>query len=583
MLDYNSDRDLYRIGLENFQKIEHITTILDTKLTSLHNIPSLTPARYSILNLKFLIDSLWCFIHGLKTIIEYEHPDSLCLYSHQSKLSDPGVYVFSNDESVYADLLNLPGWPIPCKVIRRTNAERPKMDKISGIGTKRELKKYEILFNMGLIHKRGGVNAVGSALYNYITCLHRKPVLVYNNGYNWDDSLDELYKKGLLPVHRITDDIFESDGSAIKKYQEYVREICNTEAEFEEYKHILGIDVSSIFFERMSQIVGKSIEESIHAYNFTEKFLRKKRIQCLLHSTRNSAAGHAIVQASRDAGIPVISWQHGGAGYCYHPLMPYIEFINSDLHLVFGDAVADSFRETAKRLHLEKVPRFVSVGSSSLDSYSKMLKKIPQEISNAPLVYVTTNYLLNNPIISLPCEYCIWDEKLWSIQKKIINIAAKFPEKEFIIKLHPVHTDKEPLKSYASDRNVKNLKIISSEIPLSELCKSASVMVFDLISTGILQTLTSEIPVIVYTGLHDIDQDALTLLKKRAYLENDPNMFGDTIEKFLIDKFTLNDTIDCTNKEFLLKYGTDLATCDSAEVASILVKNAIEQRQPKAG
>ena len=147
---------------------------------------------------------------------------------------------------------------------------------------------------------------------------------------------------GMVPVYRIRDETFSKAISKDNNYQEAVRNVCTVHNGMREFDQILGIEVSAFFFERLSQIIGGSIQESIAAYPLARENIRRKKIRCLLHSTRERAIGHAIVQAAHDERIPVVSWQHGGAGYCYHPMMPFIEFINSDWHFVFGVAVSQS-------------------------------------------------------------------------------------------------------------------------------------------------------------------------------------------------------------------------------------------------
>jgi hypothetical protein len=581
--DYGGGLERSWQGLENFTRIERMVTILDHELAHLHNIPTISPARYSILNLKFLFDVLWNHVHILKTIINTEKPDHIRLYTCSHRISEMELYVFSEDESVYGEILKMPGWRVPCKIIYGKNENFPKIKKDMG---KREsfidifprISNQNFLFNLGLIGKRNGFKGIGKALYYYLTLRDRKPVLMYNSGYNWDDSLVELYKNRILPVYRITDEVFKKNPSRIQKFKDEVRRVCNSQESLQEYSNILGIDVSTLFFERLSHIVGSSIEESIISYNTTRHLLQQKKIRCLLHSTRNCALGHCIIQASRDENIPVVSWQHGGAGYSYNPMMPFIEFINSDWHFVFGEDVAENYRMTSQRIGLQKTPIFVSVGSSTLDNYWKTKKAFPPKKETAAIVYVTTYYLRNNFIISPPYDPSHWDETLWFIQKQFMDIAKKFPEREFIIKLHSLHKDKEPLKSYANDNNLENLTIITSERTIMELCDIAEVIIFDMISTGILQVLTSDVPVFAYTGLHEFDEDTVTQLKKRAYVYASPKEFTADIQKYLTDKTLVSGSADSKNREFLLRFGTDLLTHNSAKKASALLSDIISKK-----
>ena len=580
--DYGGGEDRYQQGLKNFQRIDRLVTILDEGLAHLNNFPTLTPARYSIYNLKILLDVLWTTIHILKCIVHTEQPDFIRLYATPPLKSGERIYAYSNEESVYAKVLSMPGWNVPIEIIQEPEPDILNQLTLDQKNTKISLLPawitgWDLFFNLGLIGKREGIGSAVMALRNYLTCLHRKPVLIYNSGYNWDDSVVELYRAGMVPVYRIRDETFNKAISNDENYQEEVRKVCTVHPGMREFDQILGIEVSTFFFERLSQIIGRSIQESVAAYPLAREKIRRKKIRCLLHSTRERAIGHAIVQAAHDAGIPVVSWQHGGAGYCYHPMMPYIEFINSDWHFVFGEGVAQNYRSTSKKAELEKIPVFVSVGSSSLDTFHGNEKKSIKNRAKKTLVYISTSYLRNVYTISQPFDPVDWDEHLWLIQKQMIDLAERNPEKEFIIKLHPVHKNKDPLLSYVTDHGIKNVKIISSEMTIRELTDIADIMIFDLISTGILQILTSDLPIFVYTGLHSIDSDPLSELKKRAFVYSNIQEFKENIQNFLNGKQVSINTVNSLNTDFLKKYGTDIKIHNSAGTAIIKLREIISR------
>jgi hypothetical protein len=570
--DYRGGEERYQQGLENFQRIERIVTILDKELEHLHEVPELTPARYAIFNLKILIDVLFTAVQVLKTIIDTEKPDHIHLYTIPAP-SLTRTYAFSNDESVYAEILNMPGWNIPVDIIRdmglETQCFRTPSSEYSFISRFQTwIMGYDILFNLGLIAKRAGIRTTAMAVYHYLFSIDRQPVLIYNSGYNWDDSLDELHRAGMVPVYRIRDEEYDTEIIRNGKYDNYRREvfsICTLHPDMREFNKFLGIDISSFLFERLSEIIGRSIQESIVVYPHAREMIRRRKIRCLLISVRERAIGHVIVQAAHDERIPVISWQHGGAGYCYHPMMPFIEFINSDWHFVFGEEIAESYRSTSERIGLEKIPIFVPVGSSSLDYFRKCEKKSLISQADRPIVYVTTNYLKNVYFISQPSDPADWDQHLWAIQRQILNLAKENPEKQFIIKLHSSHKDKEPISDYIKDHEIKNIEIITSEQTLRELADRADIMIFDLISTGILQVLTSDLPIFVHTGLHAIEPNTIRQLQKRAYVYDDTEDFTAGIGEYFKAKKGLKCSADCSDENFLLGYGTDIHTCTSAE------------------
>jgi phosphatidate phosphatase APP1 len=62
-------------------------------------------------------------------------------------------------------------------------------------------------------------------------------------------------------------------------------------------------------------------------------------------------------------------------------------------------------------------------------------------------------------------------------------------------------------------------------------------------------------------------------LKKRAYVSNNPREFIDYIEEYIKTRNVSEYPVDLTNNSFMVQYGTDIHTHNSAEKA---VKKLIE-------
>jgi hypothetical protein len=418
-----------------------------------------------------------------------------------------------------------------------------------------------------LIGKREGMARAMIAFFYAISIRHRKPILIYNSGYNWDDALVELYHGGMSPVCRLTDDDMDRSSPAIRNYSAEAYTVCTSDSGMQEFGQILGIDVSSMFFDRASRIIGNSFGESIHAYTIGRVMIRAKKIRCLLISVRERSLGHAIVQAAHDERIPVVSWQHGGAGYCYHPIMPFIEFIGSDWHFVFGEGVAESYRETVERLGMKNSPVFVGMGSGSLDAFHRTMQKTSLKPEAKPVVYITTAYLQNWYTIPHPHDPSDCDEHLWQVQRQILDLAQQYPQKQFIIKFPASQRNFEPVLSYIRNNGINNIRVVIAEKTVQELTGMADFVIMDSISTAILQVLTSDLPVFAYSGLSENDPCVITQLKKRAYTSDDPKEFIVYLEEYLQTRQVSGYPADIKNQDFLKLFGTDICRHNSAEMA----------------
>src|SRR5208337_5235466 len=98
---------------------------------------------------------------------------------------------------------------------------------------------------------------------------------VYNYGYNWDDALVELYRAGIAPVFRIRDSEFDSIIPSENVYEEEVTRLCSSLPAMREFDQILGIRVSEFMVERLSAIVGESVQESVLAYPVARRMIRE--------------------------------------------------------------------------------------------------------------------------------------------------------------------------------------------------------------------------------------------------------------------------------------------------------------------
>jgi hypothetical protein len=582
VMDYCfDDTECHIEGLKNFNRIKCLITVLEKEIAHFHNISTLTPAQHSIYNLKFLLDGLWTTILRLKKIIDREKPAIIYLYT--SKLAKPriGRFAFSNDESVYREVLLMAGWQITIKVICTNPSNVDIKETVcNGSLVKKSffidwLQNLDLLINLGIIFKREGFAAAGNAFFKSLKPDSSTPVLIYNSGYNWDDSLAEFYRQGLYPVYRITDESVDLVHIATPDYYDQIIEICASHSQLREFDEILGIDVSAFFFNRFSQILATSIKESVAAYQFAQKKIQQKKVQCLLLATRERAMGYAILQAARDAKKPVVSWQHGGGGYAFWPMIPFFEFYDSDVHFVFSKSVAQNYIESAKKIGLSKLPVFYSMNSSSLDNFYKKIRKGTHTEKRKNIVYITTHYANNLFHISSPFNPLAVDDRLWVVQKRILDFANSFPDINFIVKLHPTHYDKEPLKSYVNDKNIKNIQIISSEKSILDIMHLTDIIITDHITTSILQILTSDIPVFVYNGISRVEDEALASLKKRTYVYDDVEIMITDLVRYIPDRTTLDPSVNCLNTDFILKYGTDITRLNSAENAAKKLKEII--------
>lgn len=582
---YTDGNSIHQDGLASFDEILTLCAHLDERLSTFHD-SSLRPATYAFYHLKILWDVIFTTVSILQGIFRQEHPDLVRVYTAAGSIFSP--YAFSNDESVYAAVLRLEGWPAEVEVIETTadanmhtlspTADRSMTSRIM-LKSQNLLKDRSALFNLALIARRRGIQALLPAVLQSATRLTDTPLILYENGFNWDDALPELYRNGFSRIIRIWDSSFGYQPSDMEQYRDAILETCWGTSTCRELALRGKVDTSPLLFEKLAWIVSRATAEALEAYPEMIQIIRDRRVGAVLLSTRMSAIGHALVQAAHDCEIPVVSWQHGGAGYSYHPMMPYIESINSDIHLVFGESVAAAYRETDKQLNLPRPPQIIAVGSSSLDRLiGADTSRLPEQAKQKTILYATTSYLNNQYNISIVDDPSTHDESLWSVQKAVLNLARAHPEHSFIVKLHPSHASQEPLKRYVEHHMIRNVRFVVKTPLLTDLLQEADVLLFDLISTGILQALQTDLPIFMYAGQRIVDDDALHLLQRRVFISDNVKEYSDTIDRYLsgnIDESTMNVHDDTFSTEF----GTFRGDGRSAERAVEVIRKAIGIRQ----
>ncbi len=579
LIDYGGREERVREGMERYHALERLTSTLDAGLSRIHGIPSLTPAQYVTYNLKILLDMVHCSVDILHRIFAQDAPEEVRIYSSYSGEMRGSGYGFAEKESLYSPILQLDGWPVPVKTIHpHPGGLQSSTWEVEGSGRPRSaalLKNHDLLFNTGITLKRDGILAAARIILSSFLSRCDMPALIYGSGYNWDDSLTELIRAGCYPIYRITDEHIPRERDILRTFEKEVIDLLPRSLETGFFTRVSGIDVGSFLSDKIAEIVGWSTAESIAAYTLSREMIHRKGIRCLLLSAHDSPGGHAVVQAARDSRIPVISWQHGGAGFCYHPMMPYLEFLHSDIHLVFGEGVAAEYRRTVEQLGLKASPAFIPTGSSSLDRVrsTRTLKKMQPDLS--PIVYITTSFLRKKfYFISQGFDPVTWDEHLWSVQKGVVELAQAHRDRTFIIKLHPSHTDREPLQSLISDRGVGNIRIVVQEYSIPDLVRKSAAVLLDHVSTGILQAALFPLPLFVYTGLGGVENPAWQVLSRRAYLFNTIDEFAQGVERFL-GRPSGDPDYSLRDDEFIRSYGIHADDGRGAERAAEVVRETM--------
>jgi len=590
--DYYSLDELYRMGIDNFLKVESICSIIDKHIhKACPHIArlSIKPALFSFFNLKILYDAATIRLFQLFKIINAEIPDVIFIYGNSgypSGFSDSARSLFwDNRESIYAQLLALAGWKIP--VVMLTPVRQPESAYLQRNDSKDILGtvKLKVMTWLGfhpqlyriavLIRNRKWRNLLGE-FTGYTLANKRVAVLLAGAGLNWDDSREALQVAGISPVFKMAYDwtrrlIKPESGRINSKNLFDAWQGLQIDSDFRKFFKWDNVDFFPVLEERHRFLVESLTPACLMAYEEALEVIKNKRIAAVLSSGFSTCTLHSIAQAACNAGIPVVTWQHGGNGHFDYLMRAYIDLVNSNIHFTFGEGIVEEFAASAKKLNTQIIP----VGSASLDKQSKEIApKYGASLGFAPdkktILYVTTNFYQNNLYISFPLPHS--DNLLWQTQRTITDVLKKHNQYKVIIKTRPSHGYREtPLRSYAENLGFKNCQYIRNERLFTGLLLMADIIVIDTPATTLLQALVTAKPVFAYFGHLRIDSKARALLERRAYCFDELSDFVANLDAFLSNG-VINIKVDLNDRAFLEKYGLHKSDGKSGERAARALK-----------
>jgi hypothetical protein len=189
----------------------------------------------------------------------------------------------------------------------------------------------------------------------------------------------------------------------------------------------------------------------------------------------------------------------------------------------------------------------VAVGSCELETMA--VGKRPQP-GNGVILYVTTGYYSNRLYVSY--EEPFHDNLLWETQKAIIDALGN--RGDTVLKLNPGATCVEHFHEFIGARGYDRIQVIPGERTLPELLGEADTVIIDFPHTSLLQAIAAGKTIFVLTRHTLLSEEAMALLRKRAYCTGDLREFTGMIQAHL-EGGPVPGNPDRENTEFLERYG----------------------------
>ena len=298
--------------------------------------------------------------------------------------------------------------------------------------------------------------------------------------------------------------------------------------------------------------------------------VRRSRVQCVVTASLVAPTGVAIAAACRQQGLPILTWQHGGAGHCYNPSFRYQDLDIADIYLAWGPGVKSCYEADATETGTD-----IRVIGSVYPTRKRLDVTFQVKKSGRRILYATTNYYEDRLYVSLKPAFS--DRLFWRTQRAILDVLGQQCAKddEIIVKLHPnPRCSAPPLEEQARAAGYR-IRFIVSERTFLDLAQEADATIVDWPQTTLMEALATDAHLFIYTGHVELLPQARTLLGKRACVADELNHFIELIEAYL--KGGTLPRVDRADRSFLNEYATPQDK-NKMESSLLYLVNAVKSR-----
>ena len=534
-----------QMGMSNFDNVKNICNRIDEHLWKNYGnleVYSLKPARDNFQYVKILYDVLTITISRLHAILEKEKPSFIITFSHSTDIVPLRDLPFHPEENLFDLMMTDMEWGGRHLSIRDTTSV-PKKEQDGFNKTQlmisvrnRTQTMFPMIYSSIMIFQRFG----GRGWLKFFKIAlqkigrRKKYLCISGYGYDWINILNDLADKDYSFIYtQCNGTNWENTTKKISVPMQIVKNTCIHQ----------NTDFSGIFLVRLNTLLEKSLGEADEYLPSIEKMLKTNKPCAVLCSTKSNFSDHITPHIAQKAGIPVISWQHGAAGFFCYPILKYVEIDDSTIHLVWGSGV----KEEIEKEFPETTCKVIPVGSVFLNNEFK--RSNDRKTNN--ILYLTTNYFHNSLYVGYAHKF--QNITFWETQKEIIKILGSC-SCDTVLKLHPGDSQYSHFSDYVKENQFNNITLIKNEPSFPTLLHNSDIVIIDFPSTTLLQAIAAKKTVFVLLKHLTLTDKAQPLLKKRAYCSENLGEFLEMIHKYLNNE-SLEQTPDVNNTEFLEEYG----------------------------
>ncbi|KJR99413.1 MAG: hypothetical protein VR68_09270 [Peptococcaceae bacterium BRH_c4a] len=568
-VEYSIPEDFYEVNeleslcTENHSMVENLCREMDDLIHAGDlklKEQKLRPFMFHFFPLMILFDGIKSRIFMLQKVLgQFPRQQGVI---HKSSFYPFGAFgiCFSKNENLWSLILGLNGWDRDIVFLPGEPPENEGSLKVKTLGRLKQIAKKNISLSTFLRYFSKKNYRSLLATLNFFS---NKGNIILNSDQNEFSSIMEKLNARGYGIFYLDADFADAGQHGAKSGLLGRLEIRQFFMSYFDYQ---GINFYPLLRERFEYLLGEVPCNFISLSERVEKTIKKLRVKALLNYGSPRATMHTFNQVVRNVGIPVITWQHGMVGDSNGKPTQFFgltDQITSDISLVFGNQVEKLYK------NCWATARVITVGSSRIDKLQINKDKKETFLKEKTILYATTSYYGNNWYCGIPGFN---DRTFYLDQMKIMDILGRISaNNKILVKLHP--GNQPPwIETYQDSERIAFITVKPS---FEELLLKSDVVILDLPSTVLLESVSSYLPVFVLLKHWRFSDQEHRLLSKRAVCHYSIDML---LESILLFMETGDYPAYIEDREFIKSYATHLDDELSGERAFRVVMDAIEGR-----
>lgn len=532
------------------------------------------PAGHCFLTLKILIDRLYQAAFGLSHLLFAAQPARVVHFSCSPHRSVPDTLFFEG--STYGAVLSHAAHEYGAELVVLPAISKPARPRLREPGLRGVLKSA-----LGPRLTRQLAAARQARLKRLRPRRPGAPELVYQiSGYDLAPLIERLADRGYSPIplrkvlHRRSAE--RRTQPALRRSLAELWPELREASFFTEPFFGMGLDLFPVAESRLQRWWLHLVPSLWRGFVRASAYFAARRTHAFLLYSPVTPEEYGALAAARAAGIPTITYQHGGfEANCEYTTNDMTDLRVGEYRLTYGEKATAYVRERSVRWR-EPRAQPVTVGSARLDAVllkedqrSALRRRLGIAEGQNSILYLASSYQQTSWYMFrgayLPVPY-------FEFLASVIATLSRFPNLHFIYKPFP----EQPLDPAVRliERSAPNVSVVR-DVRVTELTSACDAFVIDSPSTGLLEALLTPKQMLVHADSRFISlrSEARELLRRRVCLTETPEDFLAELERFLAaEDFAVLPEPD---NSFLRAYGTHLDDGRSAERAADAVAGII--------